>query len=235
MKSSLIIAALFTALACLLLALPAVAQWQANSLSASASCSGDHVTVQASISAGAGIVTDWQGWVVARTTVGHCSEWVTVSTVQALPDSGQSAAVEVTDVVTPDQSYRYGIRMVTADGGVIDAPESVFFWPEIHFGYVTCGDAPMMRGRLRDEGWAILVDLCPGACWAPISVLDLDDIEPYGGLVGTDLVFELSGEVVCGGIEGCGLDVDDIRILVLCDDPVATEAHDWSTIKSMFR
>lgn len=234
MRLSRNITILFTATCCLLLALPAVAQYQPNWLSASADCSGDHVTVQASISAGAGIDADWLGWVVARTTVGHCSEWVTVSTVQALPDSGQTNSVEVEDVVVPDQSYRYGIRMVAADGGIIDAPASVFFWPEIHFAYVACNGTPMMQGRLIDGGWAIFVDLCPGACWAPISILNPGDIEPYGGLVGTDLVFELSGEVICGGIEGCGLDVDGIRILAACDDPVVSEARDWSTIKAMF-
>jgi len=227
---------LLTTLASLLLALSALAQDIPNTLSVSASCSGDQVTVHAVVNAHAGINTDWQGWVVARTTVGHCSEWVTISTVQALPDSGQSAAVEVTDVVTPDQSYRYGIRVVTADGEVVAAPASVFFSPDMHFDYVTCGTAPLIRGWLEDGGWAVYITPCPGACWAPIWAINPDEIAPYGGLVGTDLVFELFGEVFgCDGIEGCSMIVHDIQIRALCDDPVAVQKRDWSTIKSMFR
>jgi hypothetical protein len=218
-------------------ALPAAAQFTPNLVDASASCSGGTVTASVRVTAGAGIDADWQGWVLARSTVGTCSEWVTVSPVQALPDSGLSVTVEVTDLVEEDRAYRYGVRIVTADGAIIDPPADVFFWPEISVAYVTCGVAPLVRGRLQDLGFAVFVERCPGACWAPVAILDWDQVEPYENLVGTDLVFEIfGGEVVCGGIEGCGLDVvTDINNRVLCDDPVAVQRRDWSAVKSIFR
>ncbi len=233
MKKRLLTLTLVTLLTLPLLALPAAAQFEPNLVWASASCSGGSVTATGGMSAAAGIDAGWQGWVVARTTIGTCTDWVAVSPVQAVPDSGMSAEVEVTDVVDEGQAYRYGVCVVTAGGEVVDAPASVFFWPEYHHAYVACGEAPMVRGRLQDIGYAVMVERCPGACWAPVAILGWDQIAPYESLVGTDVVFELFGEVGCLG--ECGMEVEDITIRMLCDDPVAVQRWDWSTVKATFR
>ncbi len=217
-----------------LLAMPAMAQFEPNQVWAEAACSGGAVTVSGGMGAAAGIDADWQGWVIARTTIGTCTGWAAVSPVQAVPDSGLSAAVEVSDVVEPDQAYRYGICVVTAGGELVEPPASVFFWPEYHHAYVACGEAPMVRARLHDLGYAVMVERCPDACWAPVALLGWDQIAPYESLVGTDVIFELSGTVSCLG--ECGMEeVTDITIRMLCEDPVAVQRWDWSAVKATFR
>jgi hypothetical protein len=181
-----------------------------------------------------GFPDDWEGWVLARTTVGTCTAWEVFTPVFAFPDSGSSTQAIVTDLVDNDQSLQYRVMIATSSGEYIAPPENIFFYDSTFLAFVTCGVAPITRATISDIGWGWWVYVCPGRCWAGATYID--NLPPeYQGYADTGQVLDFYGSVLCGMIEGCSLTVTHAEPVPGCSDPVSVQSSTWTAVKARFR
>lgn len=137
-------------------------------------------------------------------------------------------------VIAPQTMYHYEIVPVDANRQPVQLPSPPLFCdPCVRDAWAGCPEfgAPLTHGTLEDEGWALFVWRCPGTCYSEFLIERPwpPELEPY---VGTGIALQLFGPYVCGGIEGCEMQVTNFEVAPC--GATAVEPRTWGAIKATY-
>jgi hypothetical protein len=176
-------------------------------------------------------VPEFVGYDVMRRVIPGCEEYVRANEEIIPRVFGTTTHYFQELSVAPGAVVKYQIRAVDADRQQVFIPGFCFSLScETH---LVCPplSAPITIGRLEQIGSFVYVIPCPGTCY-PSPYLDPETAAGLAPYVGTSATFRFFGNVVCGGIEGCGIGVDswEPATCVTTTKPVS-----WGRLKTIYR
>jgi len=175
------------------------------------------------------------GYDVYRRSLNDCPNWTRVN-AQIVPlQTGSFQTYQISD--TPPllgTMYEYEVRFVdAARNSVSGTCVGLCGLCSLRArGSAPDLSAPITQGRLQDWGWAVAITPCATGCYSYFFVSEpkASELRPY---VATGETIRFWGREGCGGLEGCGLEVDHYEVAG-CDVTPARPAS-WGQIKTLYR
>src|SRR5262245_1531051 len=172
---------------------------------------------------------NWVGYDVMRRVHPGCDDYV-VANAQIIPRVQGYETFYFQELnPAPGQEVEYRIRPV-------DSSHQQVFIPGFCApcdGYTACPalSVPITVGTLFQAGGFVFVSPCPGTCY-PSAYLDPNTAAALAPYVGTSTSFNFYGQIGCGGVEGCGLQVDHWQQTTCV---TANKTASWGRLKTIYR
>ena len=114
-------------------------------------------------------------------------------------------------------------------------PGAPYCWPCSAWDNAGCpaSTIPVTQGTIEDWGWAVAITPCQYSCYgyAYVEGPAADQLRPYAG---TSTTLKLYGDMYCGTVEGCSLQLDRYEVAA-CNITVPVRPRSWGGLKSHYR